>query len=204
MKLIALHIFRWSEEEPVMLSSDMDLSQMWFYQKGIAKDHINFNSRTIASRIPPGNKASVSLENNVGMCFCWTTKDGISATAITDNEYPEKAAFILLNNLIMDFREYFASNPAAYENATNDTNLKYENIEIFLKKWQDPTEADKLLKIEKELHEVKEIIHKNLNDLLRKGEQLDELMVKSKDLSKVSVDFYKKAKKTNQKCCYVN
>ena len=61
-----------------------------------------------------------------------------------------------------------------------------------------------MLKIEKELHEVKEIIHKNLSDLLKKGEQLDELMVKSKDLSKVSVDFYKKAKKQNQKCCSMN
>ncbi len=136
----------------------------------MAKEHINFNTRTIASRIPPGNKASVSLENNVGVCYCWTTKDGLSATAMTDNEYPEKAAFILLNNLLMDFRETFASDPRVYEEAKSDINLKYENLEIFLKKWQDPTEADKLLKIEKELHEVKEIIHKNLADLLKKGE----------------------------------
>ena len=195
MKLIALHIFKWNEEEAILLCSDFDLSMLWAFQKGMARDHINFNARTIASRIPPGNKASVSLENDEGLCYCWTTKDGLSATAITDNQYPEKAAFILLNNLIMDFREYFASDPRVYENATSDAKLKYENLELFLKKWQDPHEADKLLKIEKELHEVKEIIHKNLADLLRKGEQLDELMTKSKDLSKVSVDFYKKAKK---------
>ena len=77
----------------------------------MARQHINFNARTIAERIPPGNKASVSLENNIGICYCWTTKDGLSATAIADAEYPERAAFILLNNLIMDFRETFASNP---------------------------------------------------------------------------------------------
>ena len=136
----------------------------------MAKEHINFNSRIIASRIPPGNKASVSLENNVGICYCWTTKDGISATAITDNDYPEKAAFLLLNNLIMDFREYFSGNPQAYELCTVENSVKYGNLEAFLKKWQDPTEADKLLKIEKELNEVKDIIHKNLADLLRKGE----------------------------------
>jgi len=197
MKLIALHIFRWAEEDPVLLCSEMDLSMLWFYQKGMAKEHINFNSRTVASRIPPGNKASVSLEEDQFICYCWTTKDGLSATAITDKEYPEKAAFILLNNLLMDFREHFSSDPYQYEETKGEANLNYENLAIFLKKWQDPTEADKLLKIEKELHEVKEIIHKNLSDLLKKGEQLDELMVKSKDLSKVSVDFYKKAKKQN-------
>ena len=73
----------------------------------MAKQHIHFNARTIAERIPPGNKAQVALENNIGNCYCWTTKDGLSATAITDNEYPERAAFILLNQLIMDFRENF-------------------------------------------------------------------------------------------------
>ena len=172
---------------------------LWFYQKDMAKQHVNFNARTIAERITPGNKATVSLENNIGVCYCWTTKDGLSATVITDNEYPERAAFILLNNIIMDFKE--TVNPSAYENASTDIKLNYENLAMFLNKWQDPTEADKLMKIEKELLEVKDIIHKNLADLLKKGEQLDTLMVKSKDLSTVSVDFYKKAKKTNAKCC---
>jgi synaptobrevin homolog YKT6 len=152
------------------LASDMNLSMLWFYQKGVAKEHIKFNSRTIAGRIPPGNKASVTLEENLGVCYCYTTKDNISATAITDMDYPEKAAFILLNNLIMDFRETFSSNPAEYEGVTSDVELPYPKINEFLNKWQDPTEADKLLKIEKELHEVKEIIHKNLADLLKKGE----------------------------------
>ena len=135
MKLIALHIFKWQEDSSIVLASEMDLSMLWFYQKGMAKEHIHFNSRTISGRIPPGNKASVSLENDVGICYCWTTKDGLSATAITDNQYPEKAAFILLNNLLMDFRETFAADPSVYENATSDLNLKYENMEVFLKKW---------------------------------------------------------------------
>jgi len=71
----------------------------------------------------------------------------------------------------MDFREYFAPNPTVYQHATQDQNLKYENLEVFMKKWQDPHEADKLMKIEKELFEVKEIIHKNLNDLLKRGKE---------------------------------
>jgi hypothetical protein len=77
----------------------------------------------------------VSLESNVGICYCWTTKDGLSATAVTDNEYPERAAFILLNNLLMDFRETFADNPSVYENPREGATLKYDNLEVFLKKW---------------------------------------------------------------------
>ena len=97
----------------------------------------------------------------------------------------------------MDFREFFEDNPQVYTHAMKDAQLPYSNLEVFMKKWQDPHEADKLMKKEKELFEVKEIIHKNLSDLLKRGEELDTLMAKSKDLSTVSVDFYKKAKKQN-------
>lgn len=57
------------------------------------------------------------------------------------------------------------------------------------------------MKVEKELNEVKNIMHQNLNDLLERGETLDALMARSKDLNAVSVDFYKKAKKSNKQCC---
>lgn len=123
---------------------------------------------------------------------------------MTDPEYPERAAFILINTLLMDFREYFKNNPGEYELATSDKNLKFPVMAEYLQKWQNPHEADKLMKIEKELFEVKEIIHQNLSDILKRGEQLDVLMARSKDLSTVSVDFYKKAKKQNQRCCTLN
>ena len=51
------------------------------------------------------------------------------------------------------------------------------------------------MKIEKELYDVKEIMQQNMEDILQRGENLDNLMEKSKDLSSVSVNFYKKAKK---------
>ena len=206
MRLISLHIYKWQQENSLLMASAIDASMLWWYQRSMAKEHINFNSRLISGRIPPGNKSTCALEQNIGNCHCYTTADGISATAITDNEYPEKAAFLLLNELILDFREYFSADPSVYENAVTDLNgkLGYPNAEGFLKKWQNPHEADALMKVEKDLNEVKDIMHQNLNDLLKRGESLDALMERSKDLNAVSVDFYKKAKKSNQKCCQLN
>lgn len=40
-----------------------------------------------------------------------------------------------------------------------------------------------------------------MNDLLKRGEDLENLMEKSKDVSKMSFDFYKTAKKANKRCC---
>ena len=88
-------------------------------------------------RIPPGNKSACSLENDAAKCYCYTTADGISATAITDNEYQEKAAFILLSNIILDFRDFFSADPSVYEDAVTDLDGKigYPNMDGFLKKW---------------------------------------------------------------------
>ena len=137
----------------------MNLNDLWFYQRGIAKELINFNSRTIAGRIPKGNKASITLENNVGKCHCWVTLDGIAATALTDNEYDERAAYTLLNKLIMEFRETFQPTGILDQELTADHPLNFAKLEVYLREWQNPLEADKLLRVEKELQDVQDIVH---------------------------------------------
>ena len=49
-------------------------------------------------------------------------------------EYPERAAYLLLNNVILDFRDYFAADPSMYENAVKYLNgqLPYPNLPEFL------------------------------------------------------------------------
>jgi hypothetical protein len=107
MKLISIHIFKWHEEKPIMLCNAMELSMLRFYQKGQAKDTLNYNSRMICSKIPPGNKAAVVIEEGISVCYCYTGKDGLAVTCVTDGEYPERAAFLLLAKIMMDFREKY-------------------------------------------------------------------------------------------------
>tara|TARA_B110000285_G_scaffold19237_1_gene18694 strand:- start:534 stop:707 length:174 start_codon:yes stop_codon:yes gene_type:complete len=57
MKLISLHIYKYQEEASLLLASAVDLSMCSWYQRGMAKEHINFNSRLVSGRIPPGNKS---------------------------------------------------------------------------------------------------------------------------------------------------
>lgn len=65
---------------------------------------------------------------------------------------------------------------------------------------QDPTQADKLSKIQKDLDETKVVLHQTIDSMLQRGEKLDSLVDKSSDLSMASQIFYKQAKKTNS-CC---
>lgn len=57
-----------------------------------------------------------------------------------------------------------------------------------------------MAKIKQNLDEITDVMHRNIEQVLKRGEDLDKLMDKSTDLSATSVTFYKKAKKQNQ-CC---
>ena len=56
------------------------------------------------------------------------------------------------------------------------------------------------MRIQQNLDEVKDIMQKNIDDVLKRGETIDSLMAKSDDLSGASVQFAKMARKNNQ-CC---
>ncbi len=51
---------------------------------------------------------------------------------------------------MMEFREEFGQNQQV-ETSNKDLALKWPQLELYLKEWQNPTQADKLLKVEKEL-----------------------------------------------------
>jgi Synaptobrevin len=65
---------------------------------------------------------------------------------------------------------------------------------------QDPTQADKLARIQSDLDETKVVLHKTIESMLDRGEKLENLVDKSSDLSLASQMFYKQARKTNS-CC---
>ncbi len=61
---------------------------------------------------------------------------------------------------------------------------------------------DKIDKIHKQLDDVKEIMHRNIEDVLNRGEKIDNLMIKADHLSQSSKTFYVGAKKLNR-CCTI-
>ena len=65
---------------------------------------------------------------------------------------------------------------------------------------QDPAQADKLTKIQRDLDETKVVLHKTIESMLERGEKLEALVDKSSDLSMASQMFYKQARKSNS-CC---
>jgi len=114
-----------------------------------------------------------------------------------DNHYPVWSAFSLLNQLLDECQKIFGD---SWKTAQADKTQSWPYLSEALTKFQDPTEADKLLEIQRELDETKIILHKTIDSVLARGEKLDSLVEKSSNLSAASQMFYKQEKKTIQ-CC---
>lgn len=197
MKVLSLILYKHSDDNSIEICSCYELSSFSFFHKGPIKEHIRFHSRLIASRTPINQRTSVDFEQNLGKCHCWTNQKGLSLAVLVDAEYPMRVAFTLLSEASRIFMEQMGGQ---WEAATADTEMKCPDLEGLFTRFQNPAEADKITKIEKDLDEVKGVVMKSMDDLLKRGESLDQLMQKSNDLSNTSYQFYRTAKKNNQ-CC---
>lgn len=81
----------------------------------------------------------------------YSRADGLTGVAIVDAEYPRRVAFGLLNRLLDDF-----ASQVPQEKWTSATGtVSFPELKTFLTKYQNPAEADSILKIQKELDETK-------------------------------------------------
>lgn len=82
----------------------------------------------------------------------------------------------------------------AYASFNKDSNkLSMPELKDYIVKYQDPQQADSIMKIQKELDETKVILHKTIESVLHRGEKIDNLVAKSDGLSAQSKMFYTQA-----------
>jgi hypothetical protein len=72
---------------------------------------------------------------------------------ITDHEYPVRPAFSLLTKMLDDFTakipQSLFSNPSA---------ISFPDINNYLQKYQDPRQADAIMRVQQELDETKIVL----------------------------------------------
>ncbi|XP_052200337.1 VAMP-like protein YKT61 [Diospyros lotus] len=198
MKITALLVLKCSPEgaDPVILANASDVSHFGYFQRSSVREFIVFVGRTVARRTPPGQRQSVQHEEYKVHSH---NRNGLCALGFMDDHYPVRSAFSLLNQVLDEYQKNFGD---SWRTVQADSTEQWPFLNAALSKYQDPAEADKLLKIQRELDETKIILHKTIDSVLARGEKLDSLVEKSSDLSTASQMFYKQAKKTNQ-CCTI-
>nr|VWP00819.1 N/A [Ganoderma boninense] len=181
----------------VVLSSASDLSSFSFYQRGSVSEFMSFFTKTVAERTPQGQRQSIQENVYTAHIYNRGGAEQLAAVMIADQEYPVRPAFSLLTKLLDDF---IAKVPQA--SFGTPAAISFPEVNTYLQKYQDPRQADAIMKVQQELDETKIILHKTIESVLQRGEKINDLVDRSNELSVQSKMFYKTAKKQNS-CCVV-
>lgn len=159
---------------------------------------LTFLTKTFTKRTELGQRQSITHEGYV--VHCYVRSDGLGGSVTTDVEYPSRVAFVLLGQMLDDFTNQYGD---SWKSVTAPDSMPFPPLDDYLAKYQDPAAADKVTKIQKDLDETTQILHKTIDSVLERGVKLDNLVERSNDLSLQSKLFYKQAKKTNS-CCVIS
>ena len=213
MRLFSIIFFykKADDQEPIKLSEAMDLSTLAFFKRGTAKEVMVFFCREVVKRTANNSRVSISRDEHVAHVY--VDNDGLSCVVLTDKEYPTRVAFDIIRQSFAAFGEAFSSSSSSFSSTTSSSLLKKEwktisadsNISIdalnkLLQNYQQPQQVDKILKIQQDVDETKSIMIKNLEEMLNRGEKIEDIVNKSKELSKESKTFVRESKKLNS-CC---
>ena len=105
--------------------------------------------------------------------------EGVAGIIISDPEYPALVAHQLLSKVVDEFLTQYPR--SAFANST--PTLEFKPLKDYIVKYQDPQQADSIMKIQKELDETKIVLHKTIESVLERGEKIDDLVQKSDGLS---------------------
>ncbi|KAI0368500.1 snare protein YKT6 [Pilatotrama ljubarskyi] len=198
MKVFSLAVVLAPPNKPsTILASASDLSSFSFYQRGSVAEFMSFFTKTIAERTPQGQRQSVQENSYTAHVYNRGGAEQLAGVIITDQEYPVRPAFSLLTKLLDDF---IAKVPQASYNTP--AAISFPEINTYIQKYQDPRQADAIMKVQQELDETKIILHKTIESVLQRGEKINDLVDRSTALSAQSKMFYKTAKKQNS-CCVI-
>ncbi|CAI0427415.1 unnamed protein product [Linum tenue] len=198
MKITALLVLKCDSDssDPIILANASDVTHFGYFQRPSIRQFIVFVGRTVAKRTPSGQRQSVQHEEYKVHAY---NRNGLCAVGFMDDHYPVRSSFSLLNQVVDEYQKNFGE---SWRTAQTDSTETWQYLNDALVRFQDPAEADKLLKIQRDLDETKIVLHKTIDSVLARGEKLDSLVEKSSDLSAASQMFYKQAKKTNS-CCTI-
>lgn len=131
----------------------------------------------MAKRVDLGQRSSI--EHDGHMVHVHVRTSGLAAVAVCDEEYPSRVAFTLLMKVLEDFMALYPE--SSWKTAMSE--MSFPQLNETITKYQDPHEADAIMKIQKDLDETKIILHKTIDSVLERGVKLDNLVEKSTDLS---------------------
>ena len=180
MKLYAVLIF---DEDHNLIYTNYNLDDFYFFVRNKIEDTVKLVSTELIKyvKLNSNYKINETIENNKFVIYGITTNKFY--IAITNEEYPQRVAFTLLDKL-----KNSKFNKSEFDNLFNS--------------YKDANEIDTILKLKNELNETKLILLDSIDKVIDRGENMDELLKKAEGLNETSTLLRRKTKDMNS-CCII-
>ncbi|KAM0747461.1 snare-like protein [Meredithblackwellia eburnea MCA 4105] len=169
-------------------------------------------AKLIFRRLTPQSEPRCSIES--GACTLhYLISDSIIYLTITDKSYPRKLAFSYLSELSTEFARSYPSSQSLKPGLRPYAFVKFDTfIQRTKRLYLDPRGAEAsglgsgatttaaangLDKLNEDLRDVTQIMTKNMEDLLWRGDSLDRMSTMSSSLRDESLKYRKQARKIN-------
>jgi len=157
MKLLAMFVLHKEGDRNVkVLQDEFDLENFGYFERRGVRQLLIFSARTVTERTALGTRQSVEAEQNVNaMVHVYVRPDGLAAVIVSNSEYPMRVAHTLLSKVTDEFTNIYP--PATWSSMAEESG-KMTAMTDMLKKYQNPAEADPLMRLQNDLDETKDIL----------------------------------------------
>ncbi|CDR95343.1 vesicle transport protein, putative [Babesia bigemina] len=142
---------------------------------------IKINARMICRKLPPNSTKCSIMEGDV--CYHYMVEGGICYMTVTSTEYPKKLAFLYLAELCAAFekeletqRKSHSPNDPLRAIAKPYSFMTFDRtIHKIKANFKDPNSSKALHMINNSLNEVTNIMRRNIDEILQRGENLEDI-----------------------------
>lgn len=93
----------------------------------------------------------------------YSRAEGVSGVIVARESYPDQVAHSLLRKILDEFLTKYPT--SSFSGASDGNSFPLPELKEYLIKYQDPNEADNITKVQNELNETKQILHKTIEQV---------------------------------------
>ena len=188
MKIYSLYLFIRQGAQAILQDKAQDFSDIGILYRKNAVEISDFAAKQLAES--PNPDMYVSAQEKDLLFHSYKHESGAVAIIVADKEYPSRVAFAILREIMQEYTSCGGKLPGG----------KSQTIQKAITQYQNPSNADKITRIQSNLEETKQIMVQNLEMAIGRGESLNELVQKSQEISDTSKVFAREADKMHG-CC---
>mmetsp|Transcript_18319 Transcript_18319/g.19087 ORF Transcript_18319/g.19087 Transcript_18319/m.19087 type:complete len:228 (+) Transcript_18319:30-713(+) len=165
-------------------------------------------AKQILKKLTPRSAAKMSIESNPYI-FHYLISDGICYLTLTDKTYPKRLAFLFLEEISRDFvADLQEEHGEDWLRTVETVGRQYAFIKfdrVIQKKrrdYLDPNSTSNTKKLNDDLQSIHNIMRKTIDDVLDRGNKLDDVSEVSKTLAEDSKKYKWGAKKLSVMALY--